>query len=193
MWEGVGDRTELQYIDPHFYGHQRCVFLVLLMLNQRPGGSAFCWVLTFSTTSSLQFLWSPTQSRVPKAPSTGWWLSLPHLVSNFLASKCWLPIFTELYNSSIAHSISLEWHVCSSSSGNNCHAVHFLPVHQSMTIPWDIYLVPYFSQPAYAISSHNCHRNVHHFGMACLAGSKVNIQHHHWIELVSYLGHSFFG
>ena len=36
----------------------------------------------------------------------------------------WLPVFTELYNSSIAHSISLEWDVWSSSSGNNCHAVH---------------------------------------------------------------------
>ena len=29
VWEGVGDRTKLQYIDPHSYGHQRCVFLVL--------------------------------------------------------------------------------------------------------------------------------------------------------------------
>ena len=29
LWEGVGDRTELQHIDPHSYGHQRCVFLVL--------------------------------------------------------------------------------------------------------------------------------------------------------------------
>ena len=48
-------------------------------------------------------------------------LSLSHLFSNPLTS-C-LP---ELYKSSIAHSISLEWHVCSSSSGNNCHAVHRL-------------------------------------------------------------------
>ena len=24
VWEGAGDRTELQYIDPHSYGHQRC-------------------------------------------------------------------------------------------------------------------------------------------------------------------------
>ena len=46
----------------------------------------------------------------------------------------WLPVFTELYNSSIAHSISghrdvshplsLEWHVWLSSSRNNCPAVH---------------------------------------------------------------------
>ena len=37
---------------------------------------------------------------------------------------------------------------------------HSLPVHQSMSVPWDFYLVPYFNQPAYAISSHNCQRNV---------------------------------
>ena len=36
-----------------------------------------------------------------------------------------------------------------------------LPVHQSMSVPCDFYLVPFFSaKPAYAISSHNCHRNV---------------------------------
>ena len=32
--------------------------------------------------------------------------------------------FGKYDNSSIAHSTFLEWHVCSSSSGNNCHAVH---------------------------------------------------------------------
>ena len=78
MWEGVGDRTKLQHIDPHSYGHQRCVFLVLLGCS----------------TGGLE-----TQSN-------------------------WLPVFIVLYNSSIAHSISLEWHVWLSSSGKNCHAVH---------------------------------------------------------------------
>ena len=39
VWEGARDWTELKYFDPHSYGHQRCVFLVLLMLNQRPWGS----------------------------------------------------------------------------------------------------------------------------------------------------------
>ena len=67
------------------------------MLNRRPGGPAFYWVLAFSTTACLQLLWS----------------------LNSLT-----PVFTELYNSSIAHSISLKWHVWSSSNGNNCHAVH---------------------------------------------------------------------
>ena len=38
---------------------------------------------------------------------------------------------------------------------------HSLPVRESMSVPWDFYLVPFFStRPAYAISSYNCHRNV---------------------------------
>ena len=59
----------------------------------------FCWVQAFSTTSCLWLLWSPT---------------------------CWLPVLTELYNSSTptqSPTQSLEWHVWSSSGGNNCHAV----------------------------------------------------------------------
>ena len=40
VWEGVRDRTELKYIVPHSYGHQRCVFLVLQgcsLLDDSPG------------------------------------------------------------------------------------------------------------------------------------------------------------
>ena len=97
MWEGVGDRIELQYIDPHSYSHQHCVFLVLQGCST--GGLG--------------------------AHSAGCWFSLPHLVTNGSGLQTnWLPVFTELFNSSIAHSISLEWYVWSSSSGNNCHAVH---------------------------------------------------------------------
>ena len=54
VWEGAGDRTELKYFDPHSYGRQRCLFLILQMLNWRP-----------------------------RAHSAGWWLSLLHLISNF--------------------------------------------------------------------------------------------------------------
>ena len=43
--EGVGDRTELQYIDSHSYGHQRCVFLVLQGCST--GGPALCWMMFF--------------------------------------------------------------------------------------------------------------------------------------------------
>ena len=55
-WEGVGDWTELQYIYPHSYGHQRCVFLVLQGCSTGGPGAQL---------------------------STECWLSLPHLISNF--------------------------------------------------------------------------------------------------------------
>ena len=61
------NRTAI-YIDPHSYGHQRCVFLVLLMLNWRPRGSAPCWMMTFFTASYHQLV-SKTPSGVLRAPS----------------------------------------------------------------------------------------------------------------------------
>ena len=80
---------------------------------------------------------------------------------------------------------SLEWHVWSSSSGNNCHAVHRSLSSGASVYDYTMgfYLVPYCQQspparflPITAIGI--CHfLPVHHFGMACLAGSKVNIQH----------------
>ena len=96
-WEGAGDRTELQYIDPHSYGRQRCVFLVLLMLNQRTRCSAFCWVMAFSTTFCQQLLWTPTQSGAPRASSA--WCGFPYHISS-LTPTIWLLVLTELYNSS---------------------------------------------------------------------------------------------
>ena len=153
VWEGVGDRTELQYTDPHSYGHQRCVFLVLLVCST--GG--------------------------PEAQlSAGWWLSLPQLVTNFsgpqLTWGSWrpllpgggfpyhtclrllwspthrLPVFTELYNRSIAHSLSphnlpseMCHFCCLWDSMFDCHRAeitvmqfrgHSLPVHQSMSVLW---------------------------------------------------------
>ena len=54
VWEGTGDRTETVIFWPHCYDRQRCVFLVLLMLNWRYRGH-----------------------------SVGWWLSLRHLISIF--------------------------------------------------------------------------------------------------------------
>ena len=194
MWEGVGDRTELQYIDPHSYGHQRCVFLVFQCYSTGgPGAqlSAECWLsLPHLVTNG-----SPNSLGVPRAPSATWWLSLPHLVSNssdlqltdFLSSPSYIIVQSPTQ--------SLEWHVWSSSSGNNCHAVQrSLSSGASVyECTMGIYLVPY-CQP----SPHTrfllitaigmCHfLPVHHFGMACLAGSKVNIQHLLLINIVCLL------
>ena len=61
MWEGVGDWTELQHIDPppHSYGHQR-FFPVFLGCSTGSLGAQPLWVLVFSTASYLQLVWFAT-------------------------------------------------------------------------------------------------------------------------------------
>ena len=66
------------------------------LLNWRPGGPVFCWVLAFSTTSCLQLLVSK--------------------LTDFLSSSKYIIVPSPTQ--------SLEWHVWSWSSGNNCLAVH---------------------------------------------------------------------
>ena len=89
---------------------------------QRPRGP-LCWVMAFFTASYQQLLWTPT-CRGPLRPGVAFpTTSYQQLISN------WSEFFvlTELYNSSTptqSPTRSLEWHVWSSSSGNNCHAVH---------------------------------------------------------------------
>ena len=61
---------------------------------------------------------------------TGCWLPLPHLVTNGSGLQTGLVSKLTDFQSSPSYMIvqsptqSLEWHVWSSSSGNNCHAVH---------------------------------------------------------------------
>ena len=102
VWEGAGDRTELQYIDPHFYGRQRCVFLVLQVCST--GGpeahSSRCGLsLPHLVTNG-----SPNSIESPEGLFGRVWLSLPHLVSN--SSGPQLTDSTQLYNSSISHPIA---------------------------------------------------------------------------------------
>ena len=56
VWEGVGNQTELQHIDPHSIGHNRISFL--FSWAAQPGAQSL-WVLAFSTASCLQLVWSP--------------------------------------------------------------------------------------------------------------------------------------
>ena len=59
---------------------------------------------------------------------------------------------------------------------------HLFPVHQSMSVSWAFTLSHFVSQIrlrdfSRLLAIGMCHfLPVHHFGMACLAGSKVNIQ-----------------
>ena len=154
---------KLQYFDPYSYGRQCCVFLVLQMLNQRPSSPALCWMMAFFTASYQQLLWSPYSIGVPEGPSAR--CGFPYHTSSItpsptVAATALTSVLTELYNSSMP-TRSLKSHVWSSSSGNNCHAVH-----RSLSSGASVYectmgifyLVP-FHQPisAHAISSHNCH------------------------------------
>ena len=85
VWEGVADRTETATFWPPSYGRQRCVFLVLLMLNRRPRGPLY-WVMAFFTASYQHLLWTPIQSGAP-SPFGLVWLSLSHLVYNSVRSS----------------------------------------------------------------------------------------------------------
>ena len=100
MWEGVRNRTELQHI----------LTLILLAIT------TFC--LSRSPDAQLE------ARRPSSLLSVG---LLYHILSlTRLTPTVWLPVLTELYNSSTSTQSptqSLEWHVWSSSSGNNCHAV----------------------------------------------------------------------
>ena len=74
----------------------------------------------------------PNSIGVPEGPLGRVWLSLPHIVYNSVLSltgtaTVLTSVLTELYNSSTptqSPTRSFKSHVWSSSSGNNCHAVH---------------------------------------------------------------------
>ena len=156
VWEGVEDRTELQYIDPHSYDHQRCVFLVLLMLNRRPGGP-LCWLSLLHLITNWSGLQTP--SGVPMAPLLGG--GFPY---HFLSPTSLVPNSLTSYLTEFNRPLNL-WN-----SMFDCHQAkitvmlftgHSLPVHQSMSVPWDFYLVLFFqpSSPPRFLSITG-HRNV---------------------------------
>ena len=84
----------------HSYGRQRCVFLVLLMLNRRPWGP-LCWLSLLHLISKFSGPQNP--SGFPRAPSA-WW-GFPYHNSSITPSPTvtatdLTPVLTELYNSS---------------------------------------------------------------------------------------------
>ena len=90
-------------------------------LDAQPEARVPSFLLAFSTASCLQFLWSPTD---------------------------WLPVFTELYNNSIAHWISLNGMFdCYQTEKTVVQFTdHSLLVCQSMTVAWDFTLSHIVSQ-----------------------------------------------
>ena len=184
LWEGVGDRTETAIFWPHSYGCQRCVLLVLLMLNRRPCGP-LCWVMAFFTASYQHLLWTPIQSGA-LSPFGLVWLSLPHLVYNSVKTEVRQ---LEIRQSYIIVQRPLDlWNGMIDRHRAEITVMQFtghsLPVHQSMSVPWEFFTSSHFiSQfpPTWfpLITAIRMCRflPVHHLGMAFLAGSKVKIQH----------------
>ena len=149
--------------------------------------------LTFLLSDGFFYhILSPTGLQInwgPEDPFGRAWLSLPHLVSNssdpqlsdFLSWPSYiivqrplnrpLNLWNGMFDRHQAEIIVLQF------SG------HSLPVHQSMSVSWAFTLSHFVSQIRLRdffrlLAIGMCHfLPVHHFGMACLARSKVKIQH----------------
>ena len=175
------NRTAI-YWPPLLWPSALCLSCSPGLLNQRTGGP-LCWMLAFSIASCHQRVSKLNRgSQRPLLPGGGF---LYHILSNssdlqltdFLSSPSYIIVQSPTQ--------SLEWHVWLSSSGNNCHAVHrSLSSGASVyACTMGFYLVPYCqpSLPKWFLlitAIGMCHfLPVHHFGMARLAGLKVNIQH----------------
>ena len=124
---------------PPLYGHQRGLSRSPGLLSWRPGGPALRWILAFSTTSCLQLVWSPKLKRGSWGPlllGAGFLYrilspnSLVSKLTDFLSSSSYIIVQSPTQylpitgHRNVSLPPSLEWHVWSSSSGNNCHAVH---------------------------------------------------------------------
>ena len=143
--------------------------LLHLITNWSPKLHRRSWRLlwpgvAFPTISCFRRLWSPTQQGPQGTPPPGF--STTSYQQLLWTPTVWLLVLTELYNSSTptqSPTQSLEWHVWSSSSGNNCHAVH-----RSLSSGASVYkctmgILPcpiLIAKSTYAISPPKCHRNV---------------------------------
>ena len=125
----------------------------------------------------------PNSIGFPKGPFGRVWLSLPHLVSNwsdlrlsnFLSWPSYITVqrplnlWNGMFNRHQAEITVMQFRG------------HSLPVHQSMSVSWAFTLSHFVSQIRLRdffrlLAIGMCHfLPVHHFGMACLAGPKVNI------------------
>ena len=163
VWEGAGDLTELKYFDPNFYGRQHCVFLVLLMLNQRPW-DPLCWVLAFFTASYQHLLWTPIhQGPKPLRPGVAFpTTSTPTGIRtqlSYIIVQCPLDLWNRMFDRHQAEITVMQFRG------------HSLPVHQSMSVLLE------------CVTSFRCITLEWHF----FAGSKVKIQHYYYVNYTRLL------
>ena len=155
------NRTAI-YFDPHSYGRHRCVFLVLQGCSiGGPEAHSAGWWLSLLHLNNFS---GPQLNRGPQWPLRPDVAFLTTLVYNSVRSLTEASILTELYNSPRPLSHLLDfWNRMLDHHQAEITVMQFtghsVPVHQSMSVPWEFfYLVP-FHQPisAHTISSHNCH------------------------------------
>ena len=151
--------------------------------------SARWWLSLLHLSSNFS---GPQLNRGPRAPFGLVWLSLPHLVYNSvrpLTAALWLlswlsyiivqrPLsrLLDLWNRMFDR-LQAEITVMQFTG-------HFLPVHQSMSVPWEFFFTSsHFVSPfpptrfPLITAIRMCHLlPVHHLGMAFLTGSKAKIQ-----------------
>ena len=124
VWEGVGDWTKTAtYWPPHPSPDIAvCRSRSPGLLNRRPGGPAFCWVVAFSTTSCHQ-------------------MDLISKLTDFLSSPNYIIVQspTQYLWNGMFDRHQAEITVMQLTG-------HSLPVHQSMTVPWDFTLFHIVSQ-----------------------------------------------
>ena len=206
----------LQYLDPHSCGRHRCVFLVLQGCSTGgPAAQLSAWwwlsLLHLITNRSPKFHWGPEGhfGRVwLSLPDLVSEVSDPQFIRGskgplhrvfsttsyqqlLWTPTVWLPILTELYNRSRPLNRPLNlWNGMFDRHQAEITVMQFrshsLPVHQSMSVPWEFYLSHFISQ----IHPRDLFRlltigtcpflPVHYFGMACLAESKVKIQQYQY-------------
>ena len=192
MWEGAGDRTELKYFDPHSYGRQRCVFLVLQGCSTGvPETHSAGW----SATSYQQLLCTPTQSGLKAPPA---WCGFPYHISSITPSAALTATATWLLSwlsyIIVQHPLDRPldrpfdlWNGMIDRHQAEITAMQFtghsLPVGQSMSVPWEFFTSSHFisqfppTRFPLITAIRMCHfLPVHHLGIAFLAGSKANIQ-----------------
>ena len=150
VWEGAGDWTETAIFSPLTYGRQRCVFLVLLLLNRRPWAHSAGWWLSLLDLIT-NFSGPQTPSGFPRAPSAERGF-LYHVSSQlcYVIVQRPLDLWNRMFNRYQAEITVIQFRGQS------------LPVRQSMSVPWEFFYIVPFHQPisAHAISSHNCYWNV---------------------------------
>ena len=194
VWEGARDRTELKYFDPHSYGRQRCVILVLLVLNRRPWGP-LCWVLAFFTASYQYLLWIQIHQGLQAASA---WCGFLYHISSITPSPALTGTGTQLFwllswliyiivQRPLDRPLDL-WNRMFDRHQAEITVMQFtghsVPVRWAMSVPWDFFTSSHFisqfppTRFPLIIAIRMCHfLPVHHLGMAFLAGLKAKIQH----------------